>query len=83
MKQKAAPAVDHRTPSKEVADARPAPQFKPPFKPRRRLFYALLGLLGVWVAVLIVMYFVTVYPTRKQQPTENPSAPIEKTVPRK
>jgi hypothetical protein len=83
-KTKAAASLEYRTPVKEVADARPAPEFKPPLKPRRGLFYALLGLLAVWIAVLVVMYFTTVYPTRKQQPTEIPAAPLEgETVPRR
>ena len=42
--------------------------FRPPLRPRPRLFYALLiGLIG-WVAFLLVLYFTTVYPNRDTQP---------------
>jgi hypothetical protein len=40
------------------------PAFKPPLRPRPGLFYATLGMLGVWVGVLLTLYFVTVYPNR-------------------
>ena len=43
------------------------PTFKPPLKPRPGLFYAMLGLIGVWVGVLLTLYFVTVYPNRHHQ----------------
>lgn len=38
--------------------------FKPPFRRRAGLFYAVLALLAVWVAVLLTLYFVTVFPNR-------------------
>ena len=83
-KTKAPPAVDSRTSSKEVADPRPAPEFKPPLRPRRGIFYALLALLALWITVLVVMYFRTVYPTRNQQPSEIPAAPLKgEPVPRR
>jgi hypothetical protein len=40
------------------------PMFRPPLKPRPRLLRALLGVMGVWIAVLLTLYFVTVYPHR-------------------
>lgn len=41
-----------------------ASMFRAPFAPRPGLFYALLGLLGIWVAVLLTMYFTTVHAQR-------------------
>jgi hypothetical protein len=41
-----------------------APVFKAPLKARPKLFYAMLGIFGVWVVVLLTMYFTTVYPHR-------------------
>ena len=35
--------------------------FLPPLKPRPRLFYALLAGVGVWVAILLTLYFTTVH----------------------
>jgi hypothetical protein len=65
---KAAKSVTRREPVREAADepARPAPVFKAPLKPRPKLFYALLGVLGVWVALLLVLYFTTVFPHRDE-----------------
>ena len=34
----------------------------PPLKPRRKLFVGLLVALGAWVAILLTLYFTTVYP---------------------
>jgi len=66
MKNKAG-RLDSRTPEKKPTSvAPPGVTFKPPLKPRRGLFYALLGLLGVWVGVLLSLYFLTVYPNRHQ-----------------
>lgn len=48
-------------PSGGVAPARP-------LRPRRRLFIGLMILLLIWVAILLVMYFATVYPQRHGQP---------------
>ena len=60
-----------------------APVFKPPLKPRRGLFYALLGVLALWIVALVILYVRTVYPTHKQHavPVSEPSS-VEKTVPR-
>jgi hypothetical protein len=52
----------------ERAPDRPAPLFKPPLRPRPRLFYTMLGLVGVWVALLLTLYFVTVFPHRGESP---------------
>ena len=58
---------DSRTNQNKSEDAAPPRvQFKPPLKPRPGLFYGLLGLLGVWVGVLLTLYFVTVFPNRHQ-----------------
>jgi hypothetical protein len=34
----------------------------PPLKPRRKLFIGLLIALGAWVAILLTLYFTTIYP---------------------
>ena len=34
----------------------------PPLKPQRKLFVGLLIALGAWVAVLLTLYFTTIYP---------------------
>ena len=64
MSKKARPRVQDRTPPAAAADAPPTPDFRPPLKPRPRLFYSLLAVLAVWVISLLVMYFTTVYPNR-------------------
>ena len=40
------------------------PTFKssPPLKPRRKLFVGLLAALGAWIAILLTLYFTTIYP---------------------
>ena len=68
MKKQAA-SPESRSPATPSKSAAPAPTFKPPLKPRPRLFYALLGAVGAWIVVLLAMYFTTVYPTR--QPASN------------
>ena len=40
-------------------------QFLPPMKPNRRLLVAVAVVLGVWVGVLLTMYFTTVGPRAK------------------
>ena len=57
--------------------------FKPPLTPRPGLFYALLGVLALWIVALVILYVKTVYPIEKQHavPVSEPSA-VEKTVPR-
>ena len=54
--------ADYKQP--ETKQAEPAPVRLPPLKPRPRLFYALLAMLGVWIAALLVLYATTVYPNR-------------------
>ena len=46
------------------AAAMVAVRFKPPLKPQRRLFIALLAVFGAWVVFLLALYFKTVYPLR-------------------
>ena len=50
--------------SREDAPPPPGVEFKPPLKPHRGLFILLCVVLAVWVGVLLVMYFKTVYPER-------------------
>ena len=86
MSKKAGPKARDRVPPRaaHAADAPnpPPPEFPPPLKPRPRLFYGLLALLAVWVGILLVLYFTTVYPNRRPQPQagDAPAAPRE-TVP--
>ena len=56
-----------QAPAAQPAD-RPAPSFKPPLKPRPKLFYGMLGLVGLWVGLLLTLYFVTVFPHRNEAP---------------
>ena len=73
----------NRKPAPGATEPQSAPVFKPPFRPRRGLFYALLGVLALWIVALVILYVKTVYPVHKQQaaPVKEPSA-VEKTVPR-
>ena len=80
--KKAAP-LDYRDKQKAPAPERPAPVFKAPLKPRRGLFYAMLGVFGVWVACLLVLYFTTVFPHREETPPHERVEPNSgMTVPR-
>jgi hypothetical protein len=81
MKKKADP-LESRTTPKQAKQALVAPVFKPPLKPRRGLFFALLGALALWIIGLLVLYFVTVYPTRKEHEVPPPGVPSERTIPR-
>jgi len=42
-------------------DESPAVQFKPPLKPRRGLFIALVALFALWFGFLLFLYFKTEY----------------------
>jgi hypothetical protein len=73
---------DIRTTPRKQTDVAPAGiAFKRPFKPRPGLFYAMLGLLGIWVGILLTLYFVTVYPNRHRHTEPQDAAPAE-AVPR-
>lgn len=61
MKTKAGPSA---TQAKSEGSAPSGPRFRPPFKPRPGLFYGLVALLIIWVAGLVTLYFLTVYPQR-------------------
>ena len=62
----------------DAAPPAPVPSFRPPFAPRPGLFYALLGLLAVWVAVLLVLYFTTVFHHRGKRITPViPAPPVQ------
>lgn len=54
----AAKSKDHAPPG---APALPPPR---PFRPHRTLFALLGAILFIWLAVLLVLYFTTVYPYR-------------------
>lgn len=45
-----------------MAQPQASPEFKPPLKPRKGLFYLFLGLFILWLLALVVMFVVTVYP---------------------
>jgi hypothetical protein len=71
--KKAAPSDprSHRKPDPAQARSAPTshtPTFKPPLKPRPRVFYVMLGLFGVWVALLLALYFTTILPHRGESP---------------
>jgi uncharacterized SAM-binding protein YcdF (DUF218 family) len=76
---------DNRNSKSRVKEPPLAPAFKPPLRPRRGLFYGLLGLLVLWVVALVILYVRTVYPTHNQQqhaaPVSAPTA-VENAVPR-
>ena len=72
---------DSRKPDEPQKQPVSAPVFRPPLRPRRRLFYGLLGVLALWIVALLILYFKTVYPTRDQQPAPV-REPVGKTVPR-
>ena len=71
--KKAAPSD---SPAKRRPDHAPAststpahvPLFKPPLKPRPRVFYVMLGLFGAWVGLLLTLYFTTIFPHRGERP---------------
>ena len=76
-KRKPDPATPERAPD------RPAPAFKAPFKPRPRLFYVMLGLVGIWIGLLLTLYFITVFPHRGEGPPHRRVEPNSgATVPR-
>jgi hypothetical protein len=83
---KAAKPAERKQPARETEtfSARPAPVFKPPLKPRRGLFYAMLGFVGVWVTTLLLLYFTTVFPHRNERPHHQRVEPTNTgmTVPR-
>lgn len=56
--------------------------FKPPLKPRRGLFYALMGGVAVWVGVLLTMYFTTVHSLGERDAATQPTGQREQTVAR-
>ena len=65
MSKKAAGAKLNPPSSSSPTAQTPDPSvFRPPFKPRPKLFFGLLGLLVIWVGVLLILYFTTVYPQR-------------------
>ena len=86
MSKKARPREKDRTPpaAAETASPGPAPDFRPPLKPRPRLFYSLLAVLAAWVIGLLVLYATTVYPNRlsQQRPQADPAETAEEAVSR-
>jgi hypothetical protein len=71
--KKAAPPDPRSQRKPDSTPARSAPtshtlSFKPPLKPRPRLFYGMLGLFGAWVVLLLTLYFVTILPHRGESP---------------
>ena len=49
----------------------------PPLKPRRALFVFLSVLFGVWLIVLLTLYFATVYPQRHHAPSGAGARPTD------
>ena len=56
------PVVDYARPG--AGAERDTVEYKPPLKPHPRLFAALCIVFAAWVAVLLTLYFKTVYPLR-------------------
>lgn len=49
-------------------------EFLPPLKPRPRLVIALAVVFALWIAFLLVLYFVTIFPHRhERRPVTQPS----------
>ena len=71
-----------RKPHKGEKESLPAPAFKPPLRPRRGLFIALLGLLVLWIVALVILYVRTVYPMEQKHQAPSASPPSGQTVPR-
>ncbi len=79
---KKADPLDYRKPHKGKKEPLPAPAFKPPLRPRRGLFVALLGLLVLWIVALVILYVRTVYPMEQKHQAPSASPPSGQTVPR-
>jgi hypothetical protein len=75
-RQRNTPAAEKPAPNKNL--------FRPPLKRRPGLFYALLAAFGVWIGVLLALYFVTVYPRRHERsaPEREEPKPAQQTVSR-
>jgi hypothetical protein len=75
-----------RPADRDAAEARrePAVEFLPPFKPRPRLFYALLTAFALWVGLLLGLYAFTVFPNQNAHDDPDPPvvAPQRETVSR-
>ncbi len=70
-------AVAAAVPAKsEPSSVSHAPLSVNPLRARKKLFVALCGVFAIWVALLLTMYFVTVYPQRHHATSPlNTSAP--------
>jgi len=62
-----------RAPEKKPADQPPIKVIA--MKPRRGLFILSLCVFALWVGVLLLMYFTTVYPHRQEQGPATKHAP--------
>lgn len=80
--KKAAP-LDHGKAPRQTTEPAQRPVFKAPLKRRKGLFLALLGVLGLWIVALVILYVRTVYPMeQKHQAPPAASPPSGQTVPR-
>ena len=62
------------------APSRPAQPSAPaliPFKPRPKLFVVLVVLFGAWIAALLALYILRVYPARHSHPVMVHPATVE------
>jgi hypothetical protein len=50
----------------------------PPLRPQRRLFWILVGIVALWIVALLLMYLLTVRPSRNQTPAESGLPRVER-----
>ena len=64
--------------AKPASAAQPAPLTfapKPPLQPHKRLFVGLMIVFAIWVAVLLWLFFTTVWPLRHSLTATRPALP--------
>jgi hypothetical protein len=57
---------------KQPSTAAPADFAKPPLRPHPKLFIVLCVLFALWLLVLLILFFTTVYPFRHSLTTTQP-----------
>ncbi len=69
MKKAAQKAAGRANAARQMDAPTDGSLFLPPLKPRRTLFYTLLGMTAIWIGVLLALYFTTVYPRHSKDGT--------------